>query len=90
MKSYRKEVKFSKFFKNNEEIKKTNKLKRKEFNTPVKLRINDDFSLSNTQKCNDFLLSSNKKKDKVVIECKNKNISNKGIFNKKNVNKTKK
>ena len=90
MKSYRKDVKFSKFFKNTEEVRKSNKLKRKEFNTPVKLRINDNFYLSKNHKCNEFLLSSNKKKDNVVTECKNKNLSNKGIFNKKNVKKIKK
>ena len=90
MKSYRKEVKFSKFFKNNEEIKKSIKSKRKEFNTPVKLRINDDFCLTKNQKCKEVLFSSNKKNHKFVNECKIKNCSNKGIYNKKNVNKSKK
>ena len=87
--SYKKEIKYVKFFKNNEEIKKSNKSKKSEFNTPIKLKINDDFNVLNNQKCSEFLELSNKKKDNVITEGNFKKIVSKDI-NKKNVYKTKK
>ena len=87
--SEKKEIKYIKFFKNNDDSKKSNKAKKKEFNTPVKLKISDDFNLLNSNKYNEFLELSNKKKDKVITEGNIKKIGNKG-GNKKNVYKIKK
>jgi hypothetical protein len=86
--SEKKEIKYIKFFKNNDESKKSNKAKKKEFNTPVKLKISDDFNLLNSNKYNEFLELSNKKKDKVITESNIKKIGNKEV--KKNVYKIKK
>ena len=87
--SYKKEIKYVKFFKNSEENKKSNKSKKSEFNTPIKLKIDDDFNVLNNQKCSEFLELSNKKKDNVITEGNFKKIVSKDI-NKKNVYKTKK
>ena len=87
--SEKKEIKYIKFFKNNDESKKSNKSKKKEFNTPVKLKISDHFNLLNNNKFNEFLEFSNKKKDNVITEGNIKKNFNKEII-KKNVNKIKK
>ena len=87
--SYKKEIKYVKFFKNSEENKKSNKSKKSGFNTPIKLKINDDFNVLNNQKCSEFLELSNKKKDNVITEGNFKKIVSKDI-NEKNVYKTKK
>ena len=77
-----------KSLKNSEDSKKMNNPQKKEFNTPVKLRISDDLYLSDEKKCNFFSAFSNKKKNVIVTENNNKKNVNKG--NKKNVNKQKK
>ena len=88
--SYKKEVKYTKFFKNNEENKKSNKPKKKEFNTPIKLKISDDFNLlNNNNNTSKFLELSNKKNANIITEVNTKKIANKDV-NKKNVNKPKK
>jgi hypothetical protein len=51
-----------KSLKNSEDSKKMNNPQKKEFNTPVKLRISDDLYLSDEKKCNFFSAFSNKKK----------------------------
>ena len=64
--------------------KSKNSQKKVKLNTPIKLRINDDFSLSNEKKNNFFSPLSNRKKDNSCTEYKSKK-----IINKKNVNKQK-
>jgi hypothetical protein len=86
--SYKKEFNYVKIFKNNGEPEKIQNNKKKEFNTPVKLRISEKFNLSKDKKYNDYMALSNMSKDKFGTECNfKKNVIK--INNKKNVNKKK-
>ena len=87
--SYKKEVKYIKFFKNNDILKKSIKSGKKICNTPIKLRISDDYNLINNQNYHEFLNLTNRKRDKVLTEGNIKKNSNKGVI-KKNLNKVKK
>jgi hypothetical protein len=58
-------------------------------NTPIKLRISDDYNLLNNQNYHEFLNLTNRKRDKVLTEGNIKRNSNKGVI-KKNLNKVKK
>ena len=85
--SNKKNSKNNKLFNINENTRKSFQKKEINFNTPVKLRISDNFSFFSDKKNNNFLTS--RKKEKSNHEGIIKKIVNKNEF-KKNVNETKK